>query len=174
MKEYTMEELEKLDVAAPNGAFSTFDAEILTKDVAAIPKNGTYVEIGVDQGKSLYIARQVAKPSVKVYGVDLREDPKVKDTIFIQGDSKVLPENWDAKIDVLFIDGDHTYEGCKADMETWIPFVKKNGVVLFHDCDESSPGVVWAVAEYANTHTINSWRVFKRTDRNTSIARYQL
>lgn len=37
------------------------------------------------------------------------------------------------QIDFLFIDGDHTHEGVKKDFEMYSPFVKKNGIVAFHD-----------------------------------------
>ena len=38
------------------------------------------------------------------------------------------------KIDMLFIDGDHSYEGCKADWDLYIDMVKSGGCVVFHDC----------------------------------------
>ncbi|MFX0029489.1 MAG: class I SAM-dependent methyltransferase [Candidatus Hermodarchaeota archaeon] len=37
------------------------------------------------------------------------------------------------EIDVLFIDGDHTYEGVRKDYEMYSPLVKKNGIIAFHD-----------------------------------------
>ncbi len=37
------------------------------------------------------------------------------------------------EIDLLFIDGDHTYEGVKQDFEMYAPLVKKNGIIAFHD-----------------------------------------
>jgi cephalosporin hydroxylase len=37
------------------------------------------------------------------------------------------------KIDLLFIDGDHTYEGVKADFEKYLHLVKKGGLIAFHD-----------------------------------------
>lgn len=37
------------------------------------------------------------------------------------------------KIDLLFIDGDHTYEGVKQDFETYSPLVKKGGTIVLHD-----------------------------------------
>jgi predicted O-methyltransferase YrrM len=37
------------------------------------------------------------------------------------------------KLDFLFIDGDHTYEGVKRDFELYSPFVKKGGIIAFHD-----------------------------------------
>ncbi|HWB61286.1 MAG TPA: class I SAM-dependent methyltransferase [Chthoniobacteraceae bacterium] len=36
-------------------------------------------------------------------------------------------------IDMLFIDGDHSYEGVKADWDLFAPLVKPFGVVIFHD-----------------------------------------
>ena len=36
-------------------------------------------------------------------------------------------------LDLLFIDGDHSYEGVKADWEAYKKFLKKGSVVIFHD-----------------------------------------
>lgn len=37
------------------------------------------------------------------------------------------------KIDLLFIDGDHTYEGVKRDYELYRDLVREGGVIAFHD-----------------------------------------
>jgi predicted O-methyltransferase YrrM len=37
------------------------------------------------------------------------------------------------KIDFLFIDGDHTYDGVKSDFELYSPLVSVGGIVAFHD-----------------------------------------
>ncbi len=37
------------------------------------------------------------------------------------------------KLDVLFIDGDHSYKGVKTDFELWSPLVRSGGLVIFHD-----------------------------------------
>jgi len=40
---------------------------------------------------------------------------------------------WDKKIDLIFIDGDHSYEGVKTDWELFLPHLSEFGVVVFHD-----------------------------------------
>jgi predicted O-methyltransferase YrrM len=37
------------------------------------------------------------------------------------------------KLDILFIDGDHTYAGVRRDFELWSPLVRPGGYVVFHD-----------------------------------------
>lgn len=39
-------------------------------------------------------------------------------------------------IDVLFIDGDHRYEGVRADFEAYSPFVRPGGLIALHDIVE--------------------------------------
>lgn len=39
----------------------------------------------------------------------------------------------DRKLDFLFIDGDHTYNGVKKDFELYSPLVKSGGIIAFHD-----------------------------------------
>ena len=41
--------------------------------------------------------------------------------------------NWNLTIDLLFIDGDHSYEGVKKDWELFTPHLSPFGVVVFHD-----------------------------------------
>jgi predicted O-methyltransferase YrrM len=40
---------------------------------------------------------------------------------------------WKRPIDLLFIDGDHTYDGVKGDFETFQPWLTDRSVVVFHD-----------------------------------------
>jgi len=60
-----------------------------------------------------------------------------------------LEKVWDKEIDVLNVDSDHTYETTKAEILRWIPFVKKDGLVFFHDFHHPRcPGVHQAIEEF--------------------------
>lgn len=52
----------------------------------------------------------------------------------------------DESLDFIFIDGDHSYEGCKKDILAWLPKIKKTGWLLGHDYHQY-PGVKKAVDE---------------------------
>lgn len=52
----------------------------------------------------------------------------------IKGDSAQVGRSWQlGAIDLLFIDGDHSYEGVSRDIAAWLPYVKPGGVAIFHD-----------------------------------------
>ena len=54
----------------------------------------------------------------------------------------------DGSLDFVFIDADHSYEGCKADIEAWRPKLRRGGLLSGHDYSEKFPGVMQAVNEY--------------------------
>jgi len=166
--------LDELDIKARPGAFSTLDMEVLVPDILRMNPGKIYLEVGVDKGKSLSVVKLVAKEGVKIFGVDIKQIPEpVEGTTFFLGDSVEVAKQWNhGKISVLFIDGDHTYNGCHRDIEAWLPHLKENGTVLFHDCDESSPGVMWAVAEAVCTGKLKGFfTLHKYNNKNTSMAR---
>ena len=73
---------------------------------------------------------------------------------FFQGDSQTPQmqtqvRSFCEEFDLIFIDGDHRYEGVKRDFENYRPLLSNRGVILFHDVDPdhafkgSAAGDVW-------------------------------
>jgi len=110
----------------------------------------TVVDLGVDYGYSTFC---FALPEIgHVYGIDSFEGDEhagVKETYdfvlkkkdeleldnitFIKGYFDDVVKTWEKPIDILHIDGLHTYEAAKNDFEKWSPLLKENGVILMHD-----------------------------------------
>lgn len=58
----------------------------------------------------------------------------------------------DASLDFVFIDADHSYEGCKADIAAWVPKLKPGGLLSGHDYNNIEYpcfGVNQAVEEFS-------------------------
>jgi predicted O-methyltransferase YrrM len=53
---------------------------------------------------------------------------------WIHGDSKEAGKKWKGgPVDLVFVDGDHSYEGCAGDIRAWLPNVKPGGLLVVHD-----------------------------------------
>jgi len=123
------------------------------------------VELGVDYGYSAFVMSLYSKG--KVYGIDcfaviknvyrktddykfvldIKEKLKLDNLEIIKGYFDEVVKTWDKPIDILHIDGLHKYKECKNDYEKWSPFVKDDGVILFHDTISYSDQVGVAFSE---------------------------
>lgn len=60
------------------------------------------------------------------------------------GDSKEWGKQWNWAIsvkkaelvDLVFIDADHSYNGCKGDILAWLPNIKPGGIMAVHDFEK--------------------------------------
>lgn len=111
----------------------------------------TIVEIGVHWGYSLFHLADSYQEAL-VFGIDcfgmgdsddarkhlMAHLPKFKNIRFIEATSEKAAKDWKhpnnyLDIDILHIDGDHSYESVKRDFELWEPFVISGGAIMFHD-----------------------------------------
>ena len=108
-------------------------------------------EIGAASGGTLCALSHTAAESAIVISIDrdftparLRALPKLgrarQSLTCIAGDSHSTAVHARVgaildgrKLDVLFIDGDHTAEGVRADFDAYRGFVRSGGVIAFHD-----------------------------------------
>jgi hypothetical protein len=51
----------------------------------------------------------------------------------LRGRSDTIAQKFNQKIDLLFLDGNHSYEAVKADVAAWFPKLNVNALVAFHD-----------------------------------------
>lgn len=59
----------------------------------------------------------------------------------IRSGSAEAARDWNRPIDLLFIDGDHSYQGVKSDWDLFSPHMAPFGVVVFHD-------TTWAINDF--------------------------
>ena len=165
-----MKGIDKID-----GHFGLNEGYLVYNIARSLKDNAIIVEIGAFKGKSTcFIAEGIRSKNCKFYTIDpwsndgmkggnqdifndfLKNTESYKDKIIpLRGYSYEIRKNWpeDKKIDFLWIDGDHSYKGVTRDIQDWIPLVKNNGFVCFHDYRDE-PDVKRAVDEITKNRTI--------------------
>ena len=87
-----------------------------------------------------------------------------KNVEIIKGDSKkILPIIDITEVDYVFIDGGHSYETVKSDLNNWKIVIENNGIVLCDDYNLSyAPGVKKAIDEFSANEHYNIKILFER------------
>jgi predicted O-methyltransferase YrrM len=91
---------------------------------------------------SLDISPAVADSDAELRGALERYGLSGRVTIEI-ADSHAYPVE-PASYDIVFVDGDHTYDGARTDVERWLPGVTAGGHLILHDALFPSPERPWA------------------------------
>jgi|3_EtaG_2_1085321.scaffolds.fasta_scaffold06854_4 hypothetical protein len=55
----------------------------------------------------------------------------------------------ESSLDFVYIDGEHSYEAVSKDIGDWWPRVKRGGILAGHDYNDTNPGSIRAVDEFA-------------------------
>lgn len=79
-----------------------------------------------------------------------------------RGLSVDIAENFHGRLDLLFIDGDHSYEACKADVMAWLNKLRPGGLIVLHDFGWAV-GVQKVVAEIIKPRERQTGKVFQNT-----------
>jgi cephalosporin hydroxylase len=136
------------------------EIDTLVDFIISQPPLEDFIEIGTHQGGTFYVLASLIggmKISIDYCeggfgGVGDNQSKerngklmaKFEGTHFIEGDShkyetveklKYLLGN--KKVSLLFIDGDHTEEGCLKDLMIYLQFVKQEGYIVFHDIKDT-------------------------------------
>jgi cephalosporin hydroxylase len=138
----------------------------------------TVVEIGTDEGGTLYLWTRVAAPDALLVAIDIRPlgllgqhsawavarrgfaRDRQQVELMLPADShnpatvaaleRVLAGR---RPDFLYIDGDHSYDGVRRDFELYSPLVRPGGIVAFHDIGSAiEPGVPRFWNELTSVH----------------------
>jgi MMP 1-O-methyltransferase len=167
---------------------------------ACTPARGVTVEIGSFKGKSTVMLATVAAKyalgtvvaidpheGFAYLGPNVPQEPPTFDTFLAsiksagiehnvevqRAFSRDAAKNWSRPIRVLWIDGDHSYQGCKEDFDLFSPYLADGAVVAFHDTLNSFEGPIRVFVEdilrsdrfgpAGFVHSI-AWSQFRPTD----------
>ncbi len=151
-----------------------WESEVLY-NYARFAKSGI-VEIGRYNGGSAMLF-SMSNPNVKIHSIDIapKDDEKLKSLFkkykcgknveLIIDDANKYVKNFiknKTSFDLLFIDGDHSFEGCFNDIKNWYPLLDPGGIIVFHDAGafKKSKGggpspVVEAIYTYCKQDNMN-------------------
>jgi predicted O-methyltransferase YrrM len=150
------------------------EARFLALLAACTPAPGVIVEIGSYKGKSTVLLASVAAHYAlgPVVAIDPHTAPSVTDAKIAPGSStfedfvgalrsaqvedgvqihraysREAAKGWSRPIRLLWIDGDHTFEGAWEDFELFSPYLSKGAIVAMHDALHAYEGPIRVFVE---------------------------
>ena len=92
--------------------------------------------------------------------------------------SHEVAAGWSEPVDTVFIDGDHSEEGCELDWSSWHPFVAVGGHVVIHDAREGQEGgrglpgpTAVVVRHFRSDGGSAGWEIAAEADRTVAVRR---
>jgi predicted O-methyltransferase YrrM len=129
------------------------EIDFLTDLAKSLPDNPHVVNIGAGAGTS-GLAFLLSRPDLRLTTIDIETGPHPTGGLeneravleangvnyserytTMTGDSKQLGYdlNKALDLDMVLIDGDHSYYGCLGDIRAWLPHLKPSGILACHD-----------------------------------------
>lgn len=144
----------------------SFDEAILLYNLAKRCICGCIVEVGSYRGRStVFLGRgSLDGANTPVYAIEPHRNfigvlggvfgPKDRTVFYrtmldndcseivslINLSSEYFSSKWNEPVSLLWIDGDHSYEGVKRDFECWLPHLEANAVIAFDDATDPKLG----------------------------------
>jgi len=144
----------------------SFDEAVLLYHFAKAVRGGCIVEIGSYRGRSsVFLGRgSLEGAKVPVYAIDPHKSfigvlggvfgPQDRTAFYramlenecseivslINLSSEYFSSTWSEPISLLWIDGDHSYDGVKRDFECWLPNLETNANIVFDDATDPKLG----------------------------------
>jgi predicted O-methyltransferase YrrM len=149
-----------------------------------LPENAHIVNIGAGVGTSALTFLEI-RSDLRVTTIDIRKEAHgagalenemtalKKADLYdlsryaqVHEDSKTVGVWWSELVEMVFIDGEHSYENCLGDIKAWLPHIKDNGIMAVHDYAPPWPQVRKAVDElltdkYEHMKTVDSIIAFR-------------
>lgn len=147
----------------------------------------TVLEIGTEKGGTFFLLTRAATPDAFLVTMDLpagqmssypawreklyRGFAREKQRIELVRQDSHSPRTFEQvrgtlggrKLDLLFIDGDHSYGGAKKDFELYSPLVAPGGTIAFHDIVDGAEATVGGVPRL--------WRELKTSRRHLEFVK---
>ena len=128
-----------------NNRYATFsELDYLRTLASALPATIRVVMIGAGPGV-MALAIKEGNPDCALTVIDkdtcewtqkhLESAGLLRNVVFVNRYSADVGREWTDHINLLIIDGDHSYAGVKADLEAWLPHIAPGGYVFMHDYD---------------------------------------
>lgn len=133
-------------------------------------RNLTCVEIGSHNGESALLISSF--PFIKtLYCIDIRTSK----VLYTRLSHKILSNNIkiinsssvefansidNESIDMVYIDGNHSYESVLQDLTVWFPKIKNNGFITGHDYGPAHLGVVDAINKFIIEYNLSIYRTY--------------
>jgi hypothetical protein len=173
MDDINYQEIDDYIAKNVQGVFGMDEMKLLKFELDKLESGEVYVEIGVDEGRSFYVAHKLAKPGIIRIGIDINDPGEAfvngekvsigrrdffkqegivgleKYGFYVHGDANIFAKIFkEPFVDLIFIDGFHNYDSVRKNVDVWLPLMKPHTTMLFHDyIDPNSDGVKPVVDE---------------------------
>jgi predicted O-methyltransferase YrrM len=180
-------------IMSVEGGITAQEAQLLYTAAQTV-KDGCIVEVGSYLGRSTAALALGTRAGyyVPVYAVDPHESFRgilggnfgpADRTVFMQNmlrlditdvvrmvsvSSEFITASWPDVVGLLWIDGDHRYKAVKRDLACWLPHLRPNATVVFHDVTDPRIGPFHVVEELL---AMPEWERGAAVDRTVALQR---